>query len=75
VKKSWYRLTLDVAYEGPILDRNFQPVERGSEEARMILQRVIKHDLDVALRKAPAGPVDWDLVSVLAQSLSKKRKR
>jgi len=69
VKKTWYRVTLDVAYEGEILDREGKPLAwtgAATDEARAkeVLTKVVKHDLDVALRNTPAGPVDWDLVNV-----------
>lgn len=55
MKKTWYRLTLDVAYERDIV-RDDVAIE--------VMTKVIKHDLDVALRATPSGPVDWDLVNV-----------
>jgi hypothetical protein len=62
--KRWYRLTLDVAYEGPILDKNGQAVEAGSLEALEILERVCRLDVSTALRASSAGPVDWHLEKV-----------
>ncbi len=62
MKKRWYRLTLDVAYEGyNILDRDGNPVT-DEAQAKKVLTRVVKHDVDVAFRMTPSGPVDWDLV-------------
>jgi len=63
VKKTWYRVVLDVAYEGNIMDRAGEPVT-DPDKAKEILVRVVGHDLSVALRGAPCGPVDWDLVTL-----------
>ncbi len=62
MKKTWYRVTLDVAYEGEILDRAGNIVA-DEVRAKEVLARVVEHDLDVALQNTPAGPVDWNLVS------------
>lgn len=67
MKKTWYRVTLDVAYEGAVFDRAGKIVAE-EDRAKEIVTRVVKHDLDVALRTTSAGPVDWDLVKVVKKS-------
>jgi len=69
MKKTWYRLTLDVAYEGDILDREGQVINDPAH-AQEVLMRVVKHDVDTALRATAAGPVDWDLVSIAPRDSS-----
>jgi len=66
MKKTWYRVTLDIAYEGEILDRE-GAVVKDETRAKEVLMRVVKHDIDVAFRGPAAGPVDWDLLDVTSK--------
>jgi hypothetical protein len=60
--KRWYRVTLDLAYEGDILDRDGRVVT-DKKQAKEILERVVSLDIGGALRKTTAGPVDWTVIS------------
>ena len=64
--KKWYRVTLDLAYEGDVLDRGGRVVT-DKKQAKEILMRVVKNYLDNALRNTAAGPVDWTVVSAEPQ--------
>lgn len=64
MKKRWYRVVLDVAYEGEhVLDKDSEPV-KDPEREQEILTRVVKRDFATALHTMPAGPVDLEVVRV-----------
>lgn len=62
--KTWYRVTIDIAYEGEVTDK-FGGVVEDEEKKKEIVNRIVALDLDNALRRTASGPVDWTVVSAV----------